>query len=111
MLEAVEMSEEVSGKKLTWTYEETNPSAITSRGSVMCESLCRIIQTGNFATGYTKFSKKFSPRSRDDWVAETRLEQKRWEDSLHSKALRAKFLMRCNCFRAAFGVRRVLASL
>ena len=40
-------------------------SAITSGGSAMCESFNRIIQTGNSATGYTKFSKEFSPRSAD----------------------------------------------
>src|SRR5438874_12771863 len=93
-------------------------SAITSGGSVTSETSSRIIQTGNFATGYTKFSKKFITQLRDDWVAETPLKQKRCEDSPHSNseglretALRAKFLMRRNCFRATFGVRRVLASL
>src|SRR4029077_1022421 len=40
-------------------------SAITSGGSAMYESFSRTIQTGNFATGYAKFSKKFSPRSAD----------------------------------------------
>src|SRR5437016_9197205 len=86
-------------------------SAITSGGSAMCESSNRIMQTGNFATGYTKFSKRFITRLQDDWVAETRLKQKRCEDSPHSDseglretALRAKFFTKRNCFRAPFGV-------
>jgi hypothetical protein len=44
-------------------------SATTFGGSAMCESFSRIIQDGNFATGCAKFSKKFMPRLRDDWVA------------------------------------------
>lgn len=48
MLEAIALCEEIRGRKLTWSYEETNGSATTSVGSAMSESFRSITQPGNF---------------------------------------------------------------
>jgi hypothetical protein len=51
-------------------------------------------------------------RLRDDWIAAPDwLNEKRCEDFTALQSTACEILMKRNCFRAALGVRRVLASL
>ena len=65
MLEAIEMCEQISGRKLNWSTRKPIASATTSGGSATCESSRRIIRNGNFVTACAIFSKKFTPRLRN----------------------------------------------
>jgi len=67
ILEAIEMCEQISGRKLTWSYERRTASATTSGGSAMCGNFSSTILPGNFAMVCAEFSKKSIAQSSTAW--------------------------------------------
>ena len=60
MLEAIQLCEEISGRKFTWTTKKRTASAITSGGSATCGNFKRIIRAGNSVTVCAKSWSRFS---------------------------------------------------